>query len=216
MKSSNILLSRDNAAKVADVGLATMTDYFSSSSNTHGTFLYAAPEVLMGRPSTAKVICKMGREVYCEYCCMPLVENNRRTKVSVGIWQPFQSCKVFLQGLLADGHPCLPLQLLFASINLSLRPSETLPLQAVAGPSISATSLPGCTACSHACREPGCLALLQVDSFSFGVVLWELITKEQSQRGNWRPVRVPEECPAEVEQLLRVRRCNDAQPSSMH
>jgi len=48
-------------------------------------------------------------------------------------------------------------------------------------------------------------AAVQVDSFSFGVVLWELITKEQSQRGNWRPVRVPEECPAEVEQLLRVR-----------
>lgn len=56
VKSSNILLTRDNAAKVADVGLATMTDYFSSSSNTHGTFLYAAPEVLMGRPSTAKVV----------------------------------------------------------------------------------------------------------------------------------------------------------------
>ena len=43
-----------------------------------------------------------------------------------------------------------------------------------------------------------------MDSFSFGVVLWEVITKERSQRGNWRPVRVPEECPAEVEALLRV------------
>ena len=47
--------------------------------------------------------------------------------------------------------------------------------------------------------------LPQVDSFSFGVVLWELITKEQAPRGNWRDVRVPEECPAEVETLLRVR-----------
>ena len=55
VKSSNILLTRGNVAKVADVGLATMTDYFSSSSNAHGTFLYAAPEVLMGKPSTAKV-----------------------------------------------------------------------------------------------------------------------------------------------------------------
>ena len=44
-----------------------------------------------------------------------------------------------------------------------------------------------------------------MDSFSYGVVLWEVITKERSQRGNWRPVRVPEECPAEVEALLRVR-----------
>ena len=44
-----------------------------------------------------------------------------------------------------------------------------------------------------------------MDSFSFGVVLWELITRERSERGNWRPVRVPEECPAEVEALLKVR-----------
>ena len=44
-----------------------------------------------------------------------------------------------------------------------------------------------------------------MDSFSYGVVLWEIITKERSQRGNWRPVRVPEECPAEVEALLQVR-----------
>ncbi len=46
--------------------------------------------------------------------------------------------------------------------------------------------------------------LLQVDCFSYGVVLWEIITKERSQRGNWRQVRVPEECPAEVNALLQV------------
>ena len=34
------------------------------------------------------------------------------------------------------------------------------------------------------------------------MVLWELITKEQTRRGNWRPVRVPEECPAAVEALI--------------
>jgi len=45
----------------------------------------------------------------------------------------------------------------------------------------------------------------QVDCFSYGVVLWEIITKEQTQRGNWRTVRVPEECPAEAEELLQVR-----------
>ena len=44
-----------------------------------------------------------------------------------------------------------------------------------------------------------------MDSFSFGVVLWELITRERTERGNWRPVRVPEECPAEVDALLMVR-----------
>ena len=55
VKTSNILLTRDGGAKVADVGLATMTDGFSSAHPATGTFLYAAPEVLMGRPSTAKV-----------------------------------------------------------------------------------------------------------------------------------------------------------------
>ena len=43
---------------------------------------------------------------------------------------------------------------------------------------------------------------MQADAFSYGVVVWELVTKEQTRRGNWRPVRVPEECPAEVEQLI--------------
>ena len=55
VKASNILLTRDGEAKVADVGLATMRDGFSSAHATTGTFLYAAPEILMGRPSTAKV-----------------------------------------------------------------------------------------------------------------------------------------------------------------
>jgi hypothetical protein len=54
-----------------------------------------------------------------------------------------------------------------------------------------------------------------VDSFSFGVVLWELITKEQTHRGNWRPVRVPEECPAEVESLLKVRSDSVSRPGSV-
>ena len=53
-----------------------------------------------------------------------------------------------------------------------------------------------------------------MDSFSFGVVLWELITKEQTHRGNWRPVRVPEECPAEVEFLLKVRSDCTSGPAS--
>ena len=45
---------------------------------------------------------------------------------------------------------------------------------------------------------------MQVDCFSYGVVLWEIVTKEQAQRGDWRPVLVPEECPAEVEELLQA------------
>ena len=62
-----------------------------------------------------------------------------------------------------------------------------------------------------------CERSTQVDSFSYGVVLWEIITKEQTQRGNWRSVRVPEECPAKVEELLQVgfpapRKCRCQEP----
>ena len=35
---------------------------------------------------------------------------------------------------------------------------------------------------------------MQVDVFSYGMLLWELVTKEQPQRGHMRDVRVPEEC----------------------
>ena len=33
----------------------------------------------------------------------------------------------------------------------------------------------------------------QVDVFSFGVVLWELVTKDSARRGHMRDLRVPEE-----------------------
>ena len=57
MKSSNVLLSEEGTAKVADVGLASMSGYFSSSRNTAGTFAYAAPELLMALRCTDKVSC---------------------------------------------------------------------------------------------------------------------------------------------------------------
>lgn len=54
VKSSNILLTKEGVAKVADVGLALMSEYFSSS-EAAGTFTYAAPELLSGEKCTAKV-----------------------------------------------------------------------------------------------------------------------------------------------------------------
>ena len=56
VKSSNILLTKDGQAKLADVGLALMADYFSSAGDTAaGTFAYAAPELLMGEHCGSKV-----------------------------------------------------------------------------------------------------------------------------------------------------------------
>ena len=60
VKSSNILLTREGVAKIGDVGLAMMTDYFSSASAAMGTFAYAAPEILMGEPTTNKARLQMG------------------------------------------------------------------------------------------------------------------------------------------------------------
>lgn len=53
--------------------------------------------------------------------------------------------------------------------------------------------------------------VLQADSYSLGVVLWELVTGETPTRGSMRPVRVPEECPADVAAL--IAQCMAAAPA---
>ena len=55
MKSNNILLTKHGVAKVADVGLASMIDAFSSGAGVYGNFAHAAPEVLFGDKCTTKV-----------------------------------------------------------------------------------------------------------------------------------------------------------------
>jgi serine/threonine protein kinase len=51
----------------------------------------------------------------------------------------------------------------------------------------------------------------QADSYSLGVVIWELVTGETPVRGSMRPVRVPEECPAAVAALMQ--RCMAMAPA---
>ena len=43
---------------------------------------------------------------------------------------------------------------------------------------------------------------VQVDIYSVGIILWELVTLMTPARGNLRRVRVPEECPADMARLI--------------
>lgn len=56
----------------------------------------------------------------------------------------------------------------------------------------------------------------QADIFSYGVILWEIVTHEQPTRGGLRNCRVPQECPAEIDSL--INRClhedADVRPSA--
>ena len=64
VKTSNILLTAEGVAKIADVGLATiMTNADQQSWEfTTGTFAYAAPELILGTRCTEKV---------CNPQCLP-------------------------------------------------------------------------------------------------------------------------------------------------
>lgn len=44
--------------------------------------------------------------------------------------------------------------------------------------------------------------VLQVDIYSFGVVLWEIVTQDRGRRGQLRQTKVPDECPAGIEELI--------------
>ena len=51
----------------------------------------------------------------------------------------------------------------------------------------------------------------KADMYSYGIVLWEICTGETPVRGQLRDIRVPEECPAKVRDLMLE--CLEARPS---
>ncbi|KAK9847293.1 hypothetical protein WJX84_006036 [Apatococcus fuscideae] len=54
LKSSNVLLSRDGVAKIADVGLARILTRGDTNVSAEGTFEWAAPEILLGQKCSEK------------------------------------------------------------------------------------------------------------------------------------------------------------------
>ena len=53
---------------------------------------------------------------------------------------------------------------------------------------------------------------LQVDVYSFGVIMWEVVSHEQPARGRMRNLEVPQECPAEINDLINS--CLEEDPNN--
>lgn len=56
------------------------------------------------------------------------------------------------------------------------------------------------------------LSMLQVDVYSFGVIMWEVVSHEQPARGRMRNLKVPQECPAEINDLINS--CLEEDPNN--
>ncbi|KAL0046841.1 hypothetical protein WJX82_011234 [Trebouxia sp. C0006] len=44
----------------------------------------------------------------------------------------------------------------------------------------------------------------KADIFSYGVILWEVVTHEQPTRGGLRDSVCPQECPAAIDSLMKL------------
>ena len=53
---------------------------------------------------------------------------------------------------------------------------------------------------------------VQVDVYSFGVIMWEVVSHEQPARGRMRELKVPQECPQEIDDLINA--CLSEDPAS--
>lgn len=181
MKTKNILLSAGRmTAKIADVGLARYMaqTHMDTKSLPMGTFVYAAPELLLGRRSDHKASSPSSpaasgpsMTAECSHSAVPLtLLYEIALRASCGAVIPSgPRCDLVCTRVAMPGSQCIPL-------------------------------IQNLTTSALVCKRAACGA--QVDIYSVGIILWELVTLMTPARGNLRSVKVPEECPADVAHLI--------------
>ena len=169
LKSCNVLIAGDGTAKISDVGLALLIrDRYLSSTAPAGTFAWVAPEIILGGsiPQSSAPSCGPPVHTSAHSHSLPMAPLPRTVGRPVSPRRPLIYTGVLCPCLSGMRHAMLP-----------VRPLTEL--------SIGWTELwqpPSLCAAGHVSEK--------ADVFSFGVVLWEIVTLERpTWRGNMRSVR---------------------------
>lgn len=195
----------------------------SNNGFTPGTLEYSAPEVLLGRFCSGKV--GNDRLLLSKHalwhCAQQLSQRGLYPMhlycscVRHGLLRYLYSCAnmqiQMLQGFFL--HSCVAVRFMTVSfshihnscmVNTHFSDSSSVH----AGSMLYIVAGPMCNP-PYICEQ--CLFWqLQADVFSYGVILWEIVTHEEPQRGGLRDCRVPQECPAEIDQL--INQCLSQEP----
>jgi len=226
VKSKNILLDKEyKVAKIADVGLArVLGNTVSTRGLPLGTFHYAAPELLVGDRNLVTEKGLIAFFTMCRSCCYLLVQccdamhteyvaiclrgSDRMPRCA----SKTQLCVVPTAGL---ALPCCNAHV--SCMHATLYTGQALDRMVV--PVMPSHKRSKCCICGHGngpakltrlghidCAGldsmPSLPAVVQVDIYSFGVVLWEIVTQDRGRRGQLRQTKVPEECPPQIETLI--------------
>ncbi|DBA72727.1 TPA: hypothetical protein ACH3X2_010123 [Trebouxia sp. C0005] len=169
LKASNVLLTKTNSiAKIGDVDGAQVMGSTTLQRPHAATFAYSAPELILNGTCTEKVSLALQIDAFNteekEAKCTPFGVNPNPRRVPC--LEEYGAARVWLQ-----------LQQLVSSQGICM-PVST------------------CTACGLDALQPCYVRVnplktdLQVDMYSFGVILWELITTEVPRRGRLRGIKV--------------------------
>lgn len=116
------------------------------------------------------------------------------------MWTLYRTAKDLLGSCIAAGSTCKCAASFVTSCVESKQTqgcSQVVTLRPQGQCFVSAQQLPALDICGL-----DLCACAQVDIYSFGIILWELVTLSTPARGNLRSVKVPEECPSDLARLI--------------